>query len=566
MYAPSRSTYDINASQVPRRTDSEGSARVAATESREPAELRTHKDPLFLPEETGDDASSADSQTAPDSSIAGPSGPSAVDLSDKSDELTFGEPTLLSQPSSSSAPLASQEHDVHPEVEVEEAHADRAEEVRGIRTFEADVDVDMDAVIDEGVSAKARPNANANLVGVRLRSRTPTRVLQALDEHGHGATESEGKTLLSSAVNEMSQRLVGRMSPAAIDDSLEDAPIPSLRPPARPVVRASSHPPRSNSEQMVLSTSGASWNLRRPADDALVDRPKKKPKVDASRDGRGARQGMRELLRGFARTGSQVAEAKMDIDEDDDDADAEDDEQGPHSDGEGREELVSNSEGEEEREEDEAEVQDARSSGVAVGDDERMDMDEDKPSVEQVIDLTQGEDRDVPEPLTGRSDLGDSSVSATNEEIVRTTDRESVPMAFDLCRVMSSWDKLRTHLADVIREREERDRITEREMGKLDSAGIGNGTDDEEAVEALSRVIDKDDFANMEIVGQFNLGFIIVRRRKSRTTNGHSLNPEMDDLFIVDQHAADEKYNFETLQRTTKIDSQKLFRYETSPR
>ena len=34
----------------------------------------------------------------------------------------------------------------------------------------------------------------------------------------------------------------------------------------------------------------------------------------------------------------------------------------------------------------------------------------------------------------------------------------------------------------------------------------------------------------------------------------------MDDLFIVDQHAADEKYNFETLQRTTKIDSQKLFR------
>lgn len=48
----------------------------------------------------------------------------------------------------------------------------------------------------------------------------------------------------------------------------------------------------------------------------------------------------------------------------------------------------------------------------------------------------------------------------------------------------------------------------------------------------------------MEVVGQFNLGFIIAR-----------LN---NDLFIVDQHAADEKYHFETLQQTTTLSSQKL--------
>jgi len=42
----------------------------------------------------------------------------------------------------------------------------------------------------------------------------------------------------------------------------------------------------------------------------------------------------------------------------------------------------------------------------------------------------------------------------------------------------------------------------------------------------------------MEVVGQFNLGFIVAKLNK--------------DLFIVDQHAADEKYNFETLQRTTE--------------
>ena len=35
---------------------------------------------------------------------------------------------------------------------------------------------------------------------------------------------------------------------------------------------------------------------------------------------------------------------------------------------------------------------------------------------------------------------------------------------------------------------------------------------------------------------------------------------QTDDLFVIDQHAADEKYNFETLRRTTKIESQRLLR------
>ena len=48
----------------------------------------------------------------------------------------------------------------------------------------------------------------------------------------------------------------------------------------------------------------------------------------------------------------------------------------------------------------------------------------------------------------------------------------------------------------------------------------------------------------MKIVGQFNLGFIIAKLG--------------NDLFIIDQHATDEKYNFETLQRTTTLKSQTL--------
>nr|WJN24954.1 mismatch repair protein [Pseudozyma thailandica] len=85
------------------------------------------------------------------------------------------------------------------------------------------------------------------------------------------------------------------------------------------------------------------------------------------------------------------------------------------------------------------------------------------------------------------------------------------------------------------------------------SAGVRN--EDEAQVErALSRVIHKQDFASMQVLGQFNLGFIIARRR----TTPDSSTDEMDDLFIVDQHASDEKFNFETLQLTTQIRSQKL--------
>ncbi|KIJ49649.1 hypothetical protein M422DRAFT_161270 [Sphaerobolus stellatus SS14] len=83
------------------------------------------------------------------------------------------------------------------------------------------------------------------------------------------------------------------------------------------------------------------------------------------------------------------------------------------------------------------------------------------------------------------------------------------------------------------------------------AAGVSNAEDNKGAADELSRVIHKEDFASMDILGQFNLGFIITRKRTTSAS---------DDLFIVDQHASDEKYNFETLQHTTKIESQKLFK------
>ncbi|XP_051877095.1 mismatch repair endonuclease PMS2 isoform X2 [Pristis pectinata] len=71
-----------------------------------------------------------------------------------------------------------------------------------------------------------------------------------------------------------------------------------------------------------------------------------------------------------------------------------------------------------------------------------------------------------------------------------------------------------------------------------------NPGDNQAAEEELRKEISKDKFATMEVLGQFNLGFIITKLES--------------DLFIVDQHATDEKYNFEMLQQHTVLQGQKL--------
>ncbi|KAF8621431.1 hypothetical protein AX15_007791 [Amanita polypyramis BW_CC] len=135
-------------------------------------------------------------------------------------------------------------------------------------------------------------------------------------------------------------------------------------------------------------------------------------------------------------------------------------------------------------------------------------------------------------------------------EVIRSADTASgnVTLSFDLDRLSSTWKELRKKSATSVDE-------ASCESGKVPAdAGVKNTNDNESAVCALARVIDKVDFADMEVVGQFNLGFIIIRKRKVAEGG------KTDDLFIVDQHASDEKYNFETLQQTTRIESQKLFK------
>lgn len=109
------------------------------------------------------------------------------------------------------------------------------------------------------------------------------------------------------------------------------------------------------------------------------------------------------------------------------------------------------------------------------------------------------------------------------------------------------------------------------DAGSRDSA---TGLDADDAEEKLSLKISKSDFAKMKIVGQFNLGFIIAVREAERAAaaaaaagaaagEGGDRRQDDDEVFIIDQHASDEKFNFERLQSTTVVQSQQLVRPKT---
>lgn len=85
----------------------------------------------------------------------------------------------------------------------------------------------------------------------------------------------------------------------------------------------------------------------------------------------------------------------------------------------------------------------------------------------------------------------------------------------------------------------------------LSEVMISDINQEETLVESmLNLTIHKQDFLNMEIVGQFNLGFILA------TNYNHCTKKK--DLFIIDQHASDEIFNFERLQKETVIQNQPL--------
>lgn len=73
---------------------------------------------------------------------------------------------------------------------------------------------------------------------------------------------------------------------------------------------------------------------------------------------------------------------------------------------------------------------------------------------------------------------------------------------------------------------------------------------------------DKRCFARMRVIGQFNLGFIIAALPSCNHDTGLAISKRHlaaeQQLFIIDQHASDEKFRFEALNRESRIDRQPL--------
>ena len=136
---------------------------------------------------------------------------------------------------------------------------------------------------------------------------------------------------------------------------------------------------------------------------------------------------------------------------------------------------------------------------------------------------------------------------ASDDEVVRSFVVSTITVRFDLASVEASWRVAASSLSTPATSAPDHHTSS---IPTVQPAEITTNAGEAEAT--LSRVVSKDDFGRMDVLGQFNRAFMITRLCKP--AEGH------DDLFIVDQHAADEKYNFERLQVETRIESQKLIK------
>lgn len=165
------------------------------------------------------------------------------------------------------------------------------------------------------------------------------------------------------------------------------------------------------------------------------------------------------------------------------------------------------------------------------------------------------------EHLTALNLAGESEPAHTRPEVLGVLPANRLAdqtVAFDIFKLMDKWETRPTRAAVAFADNKRYSTTTAQPDStpgggpSLAGASVEGEAAGAEAI--LSRTVAKEDFGKMQVVGQFNLGFIIARRRAA----GEDGQDGQDDLFIVDQHASDEKYNFERLQAETVIQSQRL--------
>jgi DNA mismatch repair protein PMS2 len=519
-------------------------------------------------------------------------------LSNVRHELDTGEPHDPTVTLDGSTPDGDSSGDLHmgePNLLIETPDASHRQEISGVDVTMVDDRSSIEVQDQPPVTVELTPSKAPDVAAFRQEvgymeaeeTEPPIETIQSSLEGDSQISELLGPRQNSMAITSIASQssLTGHISQGGISGSTDNSSRAPSVPYSRPEVSTRTSTRRS--VQMVLSTAGASWNLRCGGDG--VEPPRKKSRTSEaekatdttvsgkgkSNEGRGARQNLRHRLSSFARAGSQVVNDEVEEVElsGDDTAEVdelqEEDEDELTNLGRQRKKAGSSREGYGDMDLDVPPEEDIHNkSGLSMA----IDGDAgDVPAVikcqaikaeSEVIDLTNdnGHDgaRDIATLDTDRS-VSDtqsqhSGESIARPEVIRSADSESVSMRFDLPKASDIWLQLRDKplsISPVSNFGAECKPLFEQD------AGITNLEDDKKAVDALSRVIDKEDFSWMEIIGQFNLGFIVTRRQKAIDQEGRG---DTDDLFIVDQHAADEKYNFETLQQTTRIKSQKLFR------
>ncbi|WRT64199.1 uncharacterized protein IL334_001128 [Kwoniella shivajii] len=369
-------------------------------------------------------------------------------------------------------------------------------------------------------------------------------------------TESEGEIEISQPSSRQSR---SSQVPSQISSQRRAAPSPP--PSARRAI------------QRTLDTTAASWS---PDKKSRATRPTARAGPGPST--REARLGLRKKLEGYASQSTKVV-AEVESEEDPEDEEVviigEDEELAEALE-------LDEMEIEDDRDEDEDGTQRTDGTGNEPTKDDQPGIDDvEEPSfeAESAVEIAAKRGRPPEEPLF--ADEGDTTPmegeiltdtedipilagpsasrrksSNYRDEIIATLPQGEMTLLFNINRLKLRYSaKLLCHRSEIERPKDAFTAV--KQAGLSDAAGISN-KDSVLAEEALSRVISKKDFEKMKVLGQFNKGFIIARLTNHQSK--HNKNSATDDLFIIDQHASDEKYNFETLQRTTIIKGQALIK------
>ncbi|XP_054425074.1 mismatch repair endonuclease PMS2 [Pteronotus mesoamericanus] len=136
-------------------------------------------------------------------------------------------------------------------------------------------------------------------------------------------------------------------------------------------------------------------------------------------------------------------------------------------------------------------------------------------------------------PDIPQKSISTQNVSASQVDVAVKINKKIVPLEFSMSSLVQRLKQL---------HQQEQHRGGQQNYRRF-RAKICPG-ENQAAEEELRKEISKTMFAEMEIIGQFNLGFIVTKLDA--------------DVFIVDQHATDEKYHFEMLRQHTVLQGQRL--------